>query len=67
MPDIKRIGEDSQTEQQQCASEGQAYFEVDVVEDPLEFWIGWKKALLCSEDSGADGEDGDVGADEDEP
>ena len=66
MPDVEGVGEDAETNQKKCGSEEQTYFEIDVVEDALELWVRWKKALLRAEDAGADGEDRDVGSDEDE-
>ena len=66
MPDVKGVAEDADTKQKKCGSEQQTYFEIDVVEDALELWIGREKAFLCAEDARADGEDGDVGSDEDE-
>jgi hypothetical protein len=60
------VAEDDDADQQKCAAEDEADFEIDVVEDSLELRIGWEEAFLRAEDARADGEDGDVGSDEDE-
>ncbi len=66
VPDVQGKAEDAETDQQEHATEDESYFEVDVVEDTLELRVGGQEAFLGAEDAGADGEDGDVGSDEDE-
>ena len=66
MPDVYGVAEDAEADQQKDAAEDEAHFKVDVVEDALELWVRWKESLLRAEDAGADGEDRDVGSDEDE-
>ena len=55
-----------EADKQESGAEDEADFEIDVVEDALELWVGRQEAFLGAEDAGADGEDGDVGSDEDE-
>ena len=66
VPDVYGVSEDARADQQKRAAEDETNFKIDVVEDAFELWVGWKKTFLRSEDAGADGEDGDVGSDEDE-
>ena len=49
----------------ECAPKIKPTSQVDVVEDALELWVWREEALLRAEDPGTDGEDGDVGSDED--
>ena len=66
VPDVNGVAEDDKADEEEGGAEDEADFEVDVVEDALELWVGGQEAFLGAEDTGADSEDADVGSDEDE-
>ena len=64
MPEEESVGEDRRTDEQEETAEEQAGLEGDEPEEAFELRVGWEETFLGAEDFGGDGEDGDVGSDE---